>query len=826
MPLNLASFGVSAEILADKTKFDEAVSSIQKDIKGLNQDISLLDKKWRLLGDKSALEEKLKKLTDKAKDLNNIIEAYKDRLQYLNENGGVEKHKEEIERLNKVILDTQTKLLGVEVKIKTTKETLDKFADPTPLEKFNDKLDETAERFGTISGLMGEISNLFEPLSDAAQNFLTDGIQASKTYEVALANLKRTIDKDSDIYKNFDRINESIRDMSMNIPATADEVANMVQMMAQLGVDEKGEEALLRFTETMIALGRTTDLSAESAAESIAKLFNIMDSDYDNIDKFASTLLTLGVRSAATESDIAEFSMRIAAAGSSVGMTEQEVLALSTALASVGLKAQAGGSSISTILRNIDKQVDTNGKKLKVWAETAGMSTEQFRKSWKDNAASTFNEVLVGMAKMGDEGESLNVLLEELGVNNIRQVDSLSRLAGKEDSLSKYIEMANAAWEENAALGEATSLIYETLDSQLEITNNRWTEFKRQIGDILTPIIKKFLGMIQQLLTWLTGLSANTKTVLTVLIGLVGVIAPLLGGIAGIFALGQKITGILKTMLELNPALFESMEAIKGTVTGLSAPTLVIIGLIVMLLASSEELRNSLWDLVKSVWEKGLKPFLDVLIGTLGMLWDSLKQHVIPIFKNLGDLLAQIVIPIIRTMWEWFAKNLLPILVDLAEFLGGALVLAFDVVGIIVEGFTETIKNLWEWIQNLWAKLMENDGFKFFTDNLKNVCGVVDWAIGLVRDLTGWFGGLFNAAKEWLGISDDAINKGNRAQNVVRGRNYVSVMGSGGFGSGGVTLHNTINVNNNGRSISSSEVMAWGRQIANVVDMELGRRLA
>lgn len=825
MALNLASFGVSAEILADKTKFDQAVSSIKKDIKELNQDISLADKKWRLLGDKSALDDKLKKLVEKAKDLNNILEAYKDRMKYLEEHGGLAKNGEEMERLGKEIRKTELSILGVEVKIKAAKEALDKFADPTPFENLLDNLDKTSEKLGDVSSLMGEVANLFEPLSTAAQNFLADGVESAKTYEVALANLKRTIDKDSDIFKNFDRVNESIRGMAMEIPATADEIANMVQMMAQLGVDEKGEDALLRFTETMIALGKTTDLSAESAAESIAKLFNIMDSDYSNIDRFASTLLTLGVRSAATESDIAEFSMRIAAAGSSVGMTEQEVLALSTALASVGLKAQAGGSSISTILRNIDKQVDTNGKKLGVWAETAGMTIEQFKAAWKDNAAQAFNEVLVGMAKMGDEGESLNVLLEELGVNNIRQVDSLSRLAGKEDSLSKYIEMANKAWEDNLALTEATNLIYETYDSQLQITNNRWVEFKRQIGEILMPILTKFLKILQNILTWFTQLSPRTKEILTIVLSLVAVIAPLLAGVAGIYGLGQKITKLLGDMLTHFPKLFESINGIWGAVIGISAPMLVVIGLIALILASSEELRNSLWDLVKSVWEEGLKPFLDLLIDTLKTLWGIFKDRVLPIFKELGDLIAQYVVPIVKDLWEWFAKNIIPIYKDVAKVIIDIVIVAIGLLIEIVKEIIEFVKGFFDALKDLWACMQEDAGVKAIIDAMNAVEEAIEGVIGWVRDAVDWFGSLLGKAKEWLGVSDKVSSTGGHVMNAIRGRNYQSVMGSGGYGSGGVTLNNTINVTNTSGSITSRDVMSWGRQIANVVDMELGRRL-
>lgn len=57
---------------------------------------------------------------------------------------------------------------------------------------------------------------------------------------------------------------------------------------------------------------------------------------------------------------------------------------------------------------------------------------------------------------------------------------------------------------------------------------------------------------------------------------------------------------------------------------------------------------------------------------------------------------------------------------------------------------------------------------------------------------------------------------------LPNGTNYNG--GSGGFGN--MNVYSTINVSNNGQNISYSDVEEWGRQIANVVNKELGRKLA
>ena len=184
-------------------------------------------------------------------------------------------------------------------------------------------------------------------------------------------------------------------------------------------------------------LGDTTNLSSEEAASALAKYANITGLTADNYKRLGSAIVDLGNNFATTEADIVNFAMRIAASGKQVGFTDQQILALSTALSSVGLEAEAGGSAVSKVLTAIDKAVSTNGKTLSTWAETAGMSVSDFKRAWEKDAYSAFQKVVRGMGDAKKGGENLNVLLEELGVTNIRTSDAMKRLSSASDLFSR-----------------------------------------------------------------------------------------------------------------------------------------------------------------------------------------------------------------------------------------------------------------------------------------------------------------------------------------------------------------------------------------------------
>ncbi|KPC73385.1 hypothetical protein ADL26_13615, partial [Thermoactinomyces vulgaris] len=136
-------------------------------------------------------------------------------------------------------------------------------------------------------------------------------------------------------------------------------------------------EDIAQFTETVVAMGVSTDLASEDAAMGMARLMNIMQTAPDQVGNLGSAIVGLGNAGASTESEIMEMALRIAGAGHTVGMTEAEVLAFSSALASVGIEAESGGSSISTAMIKISEAVNEGGDALDTFAEVAGVTADE-----------------------------------------------------------------------------------------------------------------------------------------------------------------------------------------------------------------------------------------------------------------------------------------------------------------------------------------------------------------------------------------------------------------------------------------------------------------
>src|SRR5690606_32494490 len=221
------------------------------------------------------------------------------------------------------------------------------------------------------------------------------------------------------------------------LPASHEQIAAVAEAAGQLGI---AREDVAEFTKTAIALGETTNLSAEEAATAIARLANVMGSAISDVDRYGSTIVDLGNKSATTESEIIEMAQRIAGAGNQIGMAESDVLGLSAALSSVGINAEAGGSSISTAMIKIATAVNDGGDALDGFAEVAGMSSAQFAKLFKEDAAEALTLFVEGLNRMQQSGEDVFAVLRDLGLSEIRTRDAMLRLAGAGDLLRKSLD--------------------------------------------------------------------------------------------------------------------------------------------------------------------------------------------------------------------------------------------------------------------------------------------------------------------------------------------------------------------------------------------------
>jgi TP901 family phage tail tape measure protein len=375
-------------------------------------------------------------------------------------------------------------------------------------------------------------------------------IKAAADFESAFVGIRKTVEGTEAELK---RIEEGMKGLAREIPLTVVELSKIAETAGQLGVKTKD---ITRFTETIAKLGVTTNIVGEEGAAQLARFANITGRANTDFERLGDVIVDLGNNFAATEAEILDFGLGLAGAGRQVGLSQDQILAIGTALASVGARAQAGTTAIQTTFIQMQKSVAQGGKELALFAQIAGKSSSEFSEAFREDAAQALSAFLEGLSKLG-EGKAF-VALEALGLGSRRTVREILKLSLGVDQLNESLALAAKQTKEGGALSEEAAKRFATFKSQLILLKNEIIEIASEFGNELIPIIKKdVLPAIRDLgkeavnlINWFKGLEDSTKSLLVKVALLTPVVGVIILGLGSMISLVASLSGLISLLVK------------------------------------------------------------------------------------------------------------------------------------------------------------------------------------------------------------------------------------------------------------------------------------
>ena len=210
---------------------------------------------------------------------------------------------------------------------------------------------------------------------------------------------------------------------------------------------------------------------------------------------------------ATTEQDIVSMANRLAASGTLAGLTNQEILGLATAMSSVGIEAEAGGTAMTQTLSAIESAVAAGGEDLQKFATVAGESAQEFADKWKNHPVEAIQDFIRGLGKLDEKGESATMVLDDMGLSGVRQSNMLKSLALAADTMTGAVDLSNRAWSENTALTNEASTRYETTESKLRMLKNQVVDMAIDFGGPFVDALKNGLEASKPLIQTLSDMA-------------------------------------------------------------------------------------------------------------------------------------------------------------------------------------------------------------------------------------------------------------------------------------------------------------------------------
>lgn len=330
------------------------------------------------------------------------------------------------------------------------------------------------------------------------------GVAAGKAavdFESSFAGIRKTVDMTE---AEFARLAAANRDLAKQIPVSVDELNRIGELAGQMGIE--GVDNILKFEETIAQLTVTTDLTADAAALSFAQIANVVQLPQQQIDRLGAVVVGLGNNFATVESQIVEFTQRIAGAGHIAGLNVAEIAGIGTAFASLGVQAEAGGTAVQKVLISMTSAVAQGGGKLQDFADVAGMTAEQFAETFRGDAATAFVEFVEGLGRQGDQAVNS---LAKLGLADQRLTRGFLAAANAGDLLRRAVSQANEEFRDNTALVNEAAQRFETAESQLQILRNRARDVAITLGDALVPALLATIDSLEPLFGLISSLAST-----------------------------------------------------------------------------------------------------------------------------------------------------------------------------------------------------------------------------------------------------------------------------------------------------------------------------
>ena len=599
----------SAETSEFKNNIDKAKNSIKTlnaelkvnqsllkgnstNIEDLKDRLSLLNQKYE---EQSVVVDNLKKEYEKAVDIygENSTEAQRLYTEYKNQEAVLISLRNEIDRTN-----TSIKL------------------QENTFKKLGENLQTTGKVFEKVGDKISTVGDKLSKFSAIASGGVIAVTKSAIDFESAFTGVTKTVEGTDE---QLAKIRQGIIDMSTEMPASAKEIAGVAEAAGQLGIKT---DDILDFSKVMMDLGNSTNLSADEAASALAKFANITGMSAENYSKLGSVIVDLGNNFATTEADIVAMSTRLAATGELTGLTEAQIMGLATAMSSVGIEAEAGGSAMSKLLQKMSIAVET-GKAgnltLSKMASVAGMTGKQFKKAFQEDSAGALSKFVEGLNDTERNGKSAIAILSDLGLTDVRLMNTILSLSNANGIMTNAVETANKAWDENVALSNEANKRYGTTESQMTKLKNKIQALAISTGDQLLPTVNSLIESAEPLIQNLASaiskfneLDDSTKQniikmgALAIAVGpVLSVVGRLTSGIgAGITALGTftSAIGVMQTGVQSANATVNGLATVLTAVTstagltvlGLTAVIGVISAIAIATQKSNETIKNSL----------------------------------------------------------------------------------------------------------------------------------------------------------------------------------------------------------------------------------------
>nr|DAS98819.1 MAG TPA: tail tape measure [Caudoviricetes sp.] len=297
---------------------------------------------------------------------------------------------------------------------------------------------------------------------------VSSAAQAGIAQERAFADVERTAQGTT---RSLSDLKNAYTELSTKTTTSFADLSKIGTLGAQMNIPTN---KLKDFTKAVAEFSTVTGMEVESASTAFGRFGQMMGKlqesapgKGDGYAVLANQIADLGAKSVATEPEIANMAVSIAAQGKSAGFTQNEILALSSTLSSLAIPKEWARGSLQRIFNSINAAAADGGEKMHTFAQAVGVTDAEFQKLWRDDPNKVFQGILQNLAGISDKVEKAQAI-KDLGFKNVRDVELLSRMSNSVGLYVQQLKEAEAASKGTTFIDESMGIIMDTMAAKVE----------------------------------------------------------------------------------------------------------------------------------------------------------------------------------------------------------------------------------------------------------------------------------------------------------------------------------------------------------------------
>lgn len=508
--------GITVQLGGDTTGLSKALKSVNKEItatktqlKDVNRLLKLDPTNTKLLAQKQRL---LSGEIDTTKQkLSSLKEAEKQVQQQFAE-GKVSQ--EQYDALQREIADTEQKL-------KSLKKEAQDFGST-----FKQVMGEAGSKLQNLGSTLTGAGQKMLPVTGAIAGIGAAAVKVGADFDSSMSKVKALSGANEE---QFAQLRQAALDAGETTAFSASEAADALGYMALAGWDAD---------QSMTALPGVLDLAAASgmdlaaASDMVTDYLSAFGLEAAQASSFSDMLAYAQANSNTTADQLGEAYKNCAATLHGAGQDVETVTSLLEALANQGLKGSEAGTAVSAIMRDITAKMSDGAIKI----GDASVAVQDADGNFRD-LTDILTDVEAATEGMGtaQQAAALSGTFTADSIKGLNMVltEGMGNVADYEEQLRGSLGTA----------GEQASTMLDNFSGQMTLLQSALQSGAIAISDVLTPVISRLVGYVQQAVDWFNSLDEGQKKIIVIIAMVVAAIGPLLmilGSIAS--GIGSIIT--------------------------------------------------------------------------------------------------------------------------------------------------------------------------------------------------------------------------------------------------------------------------------------------